>query len=137
MRKNGLKKAYDEGDRDPVTGRYKPSHVHPWVRRLQHLAFLLSDHVVSAFNSLSLADFLGGAHPPPPTSFVHPPPPQHVLHPPNIYLHPPNIFAPYPRNYSIRGQAAISICSSKLFVFTASDHACFDISDALRYILGL
>ena len=32
--------------------------------------------------------------------------PQHVLHPPNIYLHPPNIFAPYPRNYSIRGQAA-------------------------------
>ena len=30
-----------------------------------------------------------------------------------------------------------SICSSKLFVFTASDHACFDISDALRYILGL
>ena len=33
--------------------------------------------------------------------------PQHVLHPPNIYLHPPpNIFAPYPRNYSIRGQTA-------------------------------
>ena len=25
----------------------------------------------------------------------------------------------------------------KLFVFTASDYACFDISDALRYILGL
>ena len=43
----------------------------------------------------------GCAHPP--TSFVHP---QHVLHPPNIYSHPTNIFAPYPRNYSIRGQAA-------------------------------
>ena len=44
----------------------------------------------------------GGAHPP---NFIRAPP-QHVLHPPNIYLHPPNIFAPYPRNYSIRGQAA-------------------------------
>ena len=41
-----------------------------------------------------------------PPNFIRAPPPQHVLHPPNIYLHPPNIFAPYPRNYSIRGQAA-------------------------------
>ena len=41
--------------------------------------------------------------PPPPTSFMHP---QHVLHPPQHLLAPPNIFAPYPRNYSIRGQAA-------------------------------
>ena len=80
---------------------------------------------------LTLADFLGGAggaHPP--TSFVHPP--NMFCTPPNIYLHPPppNIFAPYPRNYSIRGQAAYVPPNY-------SDHACFDISDALRYILGL
>ena len=48
-----MKKAYDEGERDPATGRYKPSQVRLWVRRLQHLAFLPADHVASAFNPLS------------------------------------------------------------------------------------
>ena len=54
---------------------------------------------------VSLSDFLGGgAHPP---NFIRaPPPPPTCFAPPNIYLHPPNIFAPYPRNFSIRGQAA-------------------------------
>ena len=55
----------------------------------------------------TLADFLGGcggAHPPnfiraPPNMFCTPP--TFTCTPP-----PPNIFAPYPRNYSIRGQAA-------------------------------
>ena len=54
--KNGLKKIYDEGERDPATGRYKPSQVRLlrlWVRRLRHLAILLADHVTSAFNSFS------------------------------------------------------------------------------------
>ena len=62
VRKNVLKKAYDKGER----GRYKPSQVPLWVRRLQYLAFLPADHVPSAFNSLSgdipselgLGDFL-------------------------------------------------------------------------------
>ena len=61
-----MNKANDEGERDPVTERYKPSQVRLWVRRLQHLAFLPDDHVASAFNSLSgdipyelaLGDFL-------------------------------------------------------------------------------
>ena len=52
MRKNGLKKAYEKGERDPVTGRYFPSQVRVWVRRLQHLAFLPVDDVTSAFTFL-------------------------------------------------------------------------------------
>ena len=66
VRKNGLKKANEEGKRDPVTERYSPSQVRVWVRRLQHLAFLPVDDVASAFTflcgeippELGLDDFL-------------------------------------------------------------------------------
>ena len=44
----------------------------------------------------------GGAHPP---NFIRAPPNMFCT-PPTFTCTPPNIFAPYPRNYSIRGQAA-------------------------------
>lgn len=50
VRKNGLKRHTKK--RDPVTGRYSPSQVRMWVRRLQHLAFLPVDDVTSAFTFL-------------------------------------------------------------------------------------
>ena len=52
--KNGLKNAYEEGERDLVTERYSPSQVRVWVRRLQvqHLAFLPVYDVASAFTFL-------------------------------------------------------------------------------------
>ena len=53
VRKNGLEKAYEKGERDPVIRRYNPSQVRVWVRRLQHLAFVPIDDVPSAFTSLS------------------------------------------------------------------------------------
>ena len=66
------------------------------------LGFYMTDeHAIAAITG-GFSGGCGGCAPP---NFIHAPP-QHVLHPPNIYLHPPNIFAPYPRNYSIRGQAA-------------------------------
>ena len=54
VRKNGLKNAYEEGERDLVTERYSPSQVRVWVRRLQvqHLAFLSVYDVASAFTFL-------------------------------------------------------------------------------------
>ena len=52
VRKNGLEKAYEKGERDPVIRRYNPSQVRVWVRRLQHLAFVPIDDVPSAFTSL-------------------------------------------------------------------------------------
>ena len=66
VRKNGLKKAYEEGERDPVTGRYNPSQVRVWVQRLQHLAFVPINDVPSSFtylcdeihSELCLDDFL-------------------------------------------------------------------------------
>ena len=73
----------------------------------------------------------GGCAPPqlhsctPPTCFA---PPQHLLAPPQHFCS----LSP-----KLQYKGSSSICSSKLFVFTASDHAWFDISDALRYILGL
>lgn len=64
--KNGLKKTYEQGVRDPETGRYQPGPVRVWVRRLQHLAFLPVDDVPTAFHllldeipsNLGLDDFL-------------------------------------------------------------------------------
>ena len=36
VRTNGLMTAYEEGERDPVTGRYNPSQVRVWVQGFEH-----------------------------------------------------------------------------------------------------
>ena len=47
-----MKKAYEEGERGPVNGRYNPCQVRVWVRRLHYQAFVPIDDFPSAFTSL-------------------------------------------------------------------------------------
>lgn len=52
VREHGLKRAYERGTKDPVTGKYEMSQVRIWVRRFHMLAFVPEDEVVPSFISL-------------------------------------------------------------------------------------